>query len=241
MRPEIPARLEESRVVAILRRTEPHAAVATAEALAAGGIPTLEVTCDSPGAADMLGAISRALGDRVLLGAGTVLDAATAQVALDAGARFLVSPHVDADLVRSFAARGIPWIPGAFTASEVLQAWRAGAVIVKLFPAGSVGPGYIKDMLGPLRDIPLLPTGGVTLDNAASFVQAGAWGLGLGSDLVSPQLVAAGRFDELEDRARRLAHTVAAARPRVPHRSTEQAPTTRAAQAVDWPASTVQE
>ena len=203
-RPEIPARLEQSRVVAILRRTEPGAAVATAEALASGGIPTLEVTCDSPGAVDMIGAISRALGDRVLVGAGTVLDAATAQAALDAGARFLVSPHIDAELVSAFTKRGVPWIPGAFTATEVLLAWRAGAVVVKLFPAGSVGPGYIKDLLGPLRDIPLLPTGGVTLENAASFLQAGAWGLGMGSALVSPQLVAAGRFDELQDRARRL-------------------------------------
>jgi 2-dehydro-3-deoxyphosphogluconate aldolase / (4S)-4-hydroxy-2-oxoglutarate aldolase len=209
MRPEIPARLEESRVVAILRRTEPLAAVATAEALAAGGIATLEVTCDSPGAVEMIGAITRALGNSVLVGAGTVLDSATAQAALDAGARFLVSPHVDAELVSSFARRGIAWIPGAFTATEILLAWRAGAVLVKLFPAGPVGPGYIKDMLGPLRDVPLLPTGGVTLDNAASFLQAGAWGLGMGSALVAPKLVAAGRFAELEQRAQKLAQLVA--------------------------------
>src|SRR6185295_6868544 len=108
-RPEIPGRLEESRVVAILRRTDPAAAVATAEALASGGIPTLEVTCDSPGACEMIRAIDRALGERVLVGAGTVLDASSAQGALDAGARFLVSPHVDADLVRSFTQRGVPW------------------------------------------------------------------------------------------------------------------------------------
>jgi 2-dehydro-3-deoxyphosphogluconate aldolase/(4S)-4-hydroxy-2-oxoglutarate aldolase len=212
-RPEIPARLEQSRVVAILRRTDPAAAVATAEALADGGIPTLEVTCDSPGAFEMIRAIDRALGERVLVGAGTVLDASSARAALEAGARFLVSPHVDADLVESFACRGVPWIPGAFTATEVLSAWRAGAVVVKLFPAGSVGPAYLKDLLGPLRHIPLLPTGGVTLDNAASFLQAGAWGLGLGSALVAPDLVAAGRFDELQDRARRLSDTIAAARP----------------------------
>jgi 2-dehydro-3-deoxyphosphogluconate aldolase / (4S)-4-hydroxy-2-oxoglutarate aldolase len=211
-RPAIPARLEASRVVAIMRRTDPSAAVATAEALVAGGIPTLEVTCDSPGAVDMIRAISQALGERALIGAGTVLDAATAQAALDAGARFLVSPHVDADLVRSFASRGVAWIPGAFTASEVVSAWRAGAIVVKLFPAGSVGPAYVKDLLGPLRHIPLLPTGGVTLENAASFVQAGAWGLGMGSALVSPQLVAEGRFEELQSRARRLTQAVAAAR-----------------------------
>jgi 2-dehydro-3-deoxyphosphogluconate aldolase/(4S)-4-hydroxy-2-oxoglutarate aldolase len=212
-RPDIPGRLEHSRIVAILRRTDPGAAVATAEALVAGGIPALEVTCDSPGAVDMIRTISRVLGDRVLVGAGTVLDATTAHAALDAGAEFLVSPHVDADLVSAFARRGVAWIPGAFTATEVLLAWRAGAVVVKLFPAGSVGPGYIKDLLGPLRDVPLLPTGGVTLENAASFLQAGAWGLGMGSALVAPQLVSAGRFDELQDRARRLSQTIADSRP----------------------------
>jgi 2-dehydro-3-deoxyphosphogluconate aldolase/(4S)-4-hydroxy-2-oxoglutarate aldolase len=212
-RPEIPVRLEQSRIVAILRRTDPGAAVATAEALAGGGIPTLEVTCDSPGAVDMIRAIIQALGDRVLVGAGTVLDAVTAQAALDAGAQFLVSPHIDADLVRSFTSRGVAWIPGAFTATEVLLAWRAGAVVVKLFPAGSVGPGYIRDLLGPLREVPLLPTGGITLENAASFLQAGAWGLGMGSALVGPELVAAGRFDELQDRARRLTQMLADSRP----------------------------
>src|SRR5438876_5822707 len=161
----------------------------------------------------MIRAISQALGDRVLVGAGTVLDTAMAQAALDAGAQFLVSPHIDADLVQSFTSRGVAWIPGAFTATEVRLAWRAGAVVVKLFPAGSVGPGYIKDLLGPLRDVPLLPTGGVTLENAATFLQAGAWGLGMGSALVAPQLVAAGRFDELQDRARRLTQTVDDSRP----------------------------
>ena len=177
-----------------------------AEALLAGGVDTLEVTCDSPGVLDMIRAIDAALGDRVLLGAGTVLDASTAQSAVDAGAKFLVSPHTDPELVRSFSARGIPWIPGAFTASEVLAAWRAGASVVKLFPAGSVGPAYIKDLRGPLREIPLLPTGGVTIDNAASFLEAGAWGLGMGSALVAPGIGLA----DLEARARRLREVVSA-------------------------------
>ena len=210
-RPSIPAELESSRIVAIMRRTDARAAVATAEALVAGGIPTLEVTCDSPGALEMIQAISQALGKRVYVGAGTVLDEPTARAAVRAGARFLVSPHTDTNLVRALADTGVPWIPGAFTPTEILAAWRAGAVMVKLFPAGSVGPGYLKDVLGPLRHIPLLPTGGVTLDNAASFLDAGAWGLGMGSALVSPELVASGQFDELERRARRLTQTVAAA------------------------------
>jgi 2-dehydro-3-deoxyphosphogluconate aldolase/(4S)-4-hydroxy-2-oxoglutarate aldolase len=177
-----------------------------------GGIPTFEVTCDSPGAVDIIRVISRSLGSRALVGAGTVLDADTAQAALDAGARYLISPHLDADLVRAFAQRGVPWIPGAFTPTEVVAAWRAGAIVVKLFPAGSVGPGYMKDLLAPLRDIPLMPVGGVTLDNAAAFIAAGAWGLGMGSALVDNTLVQAGRFDEIEARARRLADLIAASR-----------------------------
>jgi 2-dehydro-3-deoxyphosphogluconate aldolase / (4S)-4-hydroxy-2-oxoglutarate aldolase len=178
-RPEVPRRLEASRVIAILRRTDADVAVDTAQALLAGGIDTLEVTCDSPGAFDILRAIAAALGDRVLLGAGTVLDSELARAALDAGAKFLVSPHLDAELV---------------------------------FPSGAVGPGYIKDILGPLRHIPLLPTGGVTLDNAAAFLSAGAWGLGMGSALVDSQIIAQRRFDELQARAARLAGIVAAAR-----------------------------
>lgn len=212
-RPEIPARLQASRIVAILRRTDSSAAVATAEALMAGGIDTLEVTCDSPGVLDMIRAIDAALGERVLIGAGTVLEASTARAALDAGARFLVSPHLDIDLVRGFAEQGIPWIPGAFSATEVLGAWRAGAIVIKVFPAGSVGPGYIRDLLGPFKSMPLLPTGGVTLDNARSFLEAGAWGLGMGSALVDRELIAAARFDELADRARRLARIVALSAP----------------------------
>jgi 2-dehydro-3-deoxyphosphogluconate aldolase / (4S)-4-hydroxy-2-oxoglutarate aldolase len=207
-RPPVPEPLERSRVVAIMRRTDPKAAVAAAEALVSGRITTLEVTCDSPAAIDMIRAISLALSDRALVGAGTVLDADTAEAALDAGARFLVSPHLDVDLVRSFAERGVAWIPGAFTPTEVLAAWRAGAAVVKLFPAGPVGPGYIRDVLGPFRDVPLLPTGGVTLDNAAGFLEAGAWGLGLGSALVDNRLVTAGRFEEIQDRASRLARLV---------------------------------
>jgi 2-dehydro-3-deoxyphosphogluconate aldolase/(4S)-4-hydroxy-2-oxoglutarate aldolase len=207
-RPGIPDALEASRLVAIMRRTEAASAVATAEALVEGGISTLEVTCDSPDALDMIRVISRELHDRAFVGAGTVLDQVTAQAALDAGARFLVSPHIDVEMVRAFAARGVAWIPGAFTATELLAAWRAGAVVVKLFPAGPVGPGYVRDMRGPLREIPLLPTGGVSVENAEEFLKAGAWGLGLGSALVDNRLVAAKQFDEIRARARRLADLV---------------------------------
>jgi 2-dehydro-3-deoxyphosphogluconate aldolase/(4S)-4-hydroxy-2-oxoglutarate aldolase len=205
----IPPALEQSRVVAILRRTEAALAVETAEALLAGGISVIEVTLNTPGALEMLRAMRDAVGDRAVLGAGTVLDIAAADEALDAGAAFIVSPHTDIELVHEMAGRGVPCIPGAFTATEVFSAWRAGASVVKLFPAGPVGASYLKDLRGPLSDIPLLPTGGVTLDNAATYIAAGAWGLGLGSALVAPDLVAGRRFDELTRRAAAFA-TIAA-------------------------------
>ncbi len=211
-RPGIPGELEETRLVAILRRTDAAAAVQTADALLAGGVRCLEVTCDTPGALDMIAAIRAAVGDRALVGAGTVLDVATANAALAAGAGFLVSPHTDTQLVQRFADQGVACIPGAFTATEVLSAWRAGAVIVKLFPAASAGPGYLKDLRGPFRDIPLLPTGGITLDNAATFLLAGAWGVGIGSALVDANLVSARRFDEIERRAAGFVQAVKASR-----------------------------
>jgi len=207
-RPAIPEQLAQSRLVAIMRHTEPTAAVRTVEALVSGGVCAIEVTFNSRGVLDMLRAIDQAFGERVLLGAGTVLDLDAAEQALGAGARFIVSPHIDPHLVRTLAARGVPTIPGALTATEVVLAWQAGASVVKLFPAGSVGIGYLKDLRGPLNDVPLLPTGGVTLDNAADFVRAGAWGLGVGSALVDARLVAAGDFGELERRARGFAAAV---------------------------------
>jgi 2-dehydro-3-deoxyphosphogluconate aldolase/(4S)-4-hydroxy-2-oxoglutarate aldolase len=207
-----PAELERSRVVAIMRRTDPKLACETVEALLAGGMQAIEVTFNSPGAVDMLRAIDQAFGRRVLLGAGTVLDQEQAEVALERGARFIVSPHTDTALVASLARRGVACIPGALTPTEVLGAWRSGASVVKLFPAGSVGVGYLKDMRGPLTHIPLLPTGGVTLDNAEAFISAGAWGLGLGSALVEPRLVSERRFDELAERASVFVRVAARAR-----------------------------
>lgn len=212
-RPAIPGILDESRIVAILRHTAPERAVRTVEALVAGGVRAIEVTLNSAGAIDMLHAIQAALGDRVLLGAGTVLDQAGAQAALDAGARFMVSPHTDLALIRWLADQGVPVFPGAFTATEVLSAWRAGASVVKLFPSGPMGASYLKDLRGPLGHIPFMPTGGVTLDNAATYMAAGAWGLGLGSDLVSASAIDSGDYAEIARRATAFAQI---ARPRTP-------------------------
>ena len=196
-----PAEIEQTRLVAILRRTEPTLACETVEALLGAGVRAVEVTFNSPGVLEMLRAIADAFGSRLLVGAGTVLDAEQAEAALELGARFIVSPHTDVSLVSSLARRGVPCMPGALSPTEVLTAWRAGATLVKLFPAGSVGVGFLKDLRGPLTHIPLMPTGGVTVDNAEAFIAAGAWGLGLGSALAEPQLIAERRFDELAERA----------------------------------------
>jgi len=197
----VPAALEATRIIAILRHTDPALAVRTVEALAAGGVRAVEVTLNSTAAIEMLRSITDALGTTILVGAGTILDLADAEAALAAGARFIVSPHSDDALIAALAGMAVPCVPGAFTATEVLRAWRAGASLVKLFPAGGSGPGLVRDLRGPLSHIPLVPTGGVTLANAGAFIAAGAWGLGIGSALVDGPLVAEGRFDELTRRA----------------------------------------
>jgi 2-dehydro-3-deoxyphosphogluconate aldolase / (4S)-4-hydroxy-2-oxoglutarate aldolase len=210
----IPALLEASRVVAILRHTDPSLAVPSVEALVAGGITAIEVTFNSQGVLDMLRAIQLQFGDRVLLGAGTVLDREQAEAALELGARFIVSPHTDAELVAYLAQRGVLAMPGALSPTEVLAAHRAGAAVVKLFPAGAVGPSFMQDVRGPLGHIPLMPTGGITLENADAFITAGAWGLGVGSALANPTLIQNRRFADLEARARSFASIAQRARSR---------------------------
>jgi 2-dehydro-3-deoxyphosphogluconate aldolase/(4S)-4-hydroxy-2-oxoglutarate aldolase len=201
-------RIFDAGIVAIMRRTDAALAVETAEALLAGGVSVVELTLNTPGAEEMLRTLSERVGDRMLVGAGTVLTALDARRALGAGARFIVSPHTDADVIAAARRAGVPAIPGAFTPTEIVRAWQLGASIVKLFPVGSVGPRYLKDVLAPLTDIPLLPTGGVTLDNAAEFIRAGARGLGLGSDLVPPRAVAERDFGSITERARRFVEEV---------------------------------
>lgn len=197
-------RICDAGIVAIMRRTESSLAVETAQALLEGGVEVVEVTLNTPGAEDMLRALAKAIGDRVLIGAGTVMSAEDVRRAFDAGAQFIVSPHTDAAVIEATRKAGAPSLPGAFTPTEIVNAWQLGASLVKVFPVGSVGPRYLRDVLAPLTQIPMVPTGGVTLENAAEFIRAGAKGLGLGSDLVSPKAVAARDFGSIAERARRF-------------------------------------
>ena len=184
--------------------------MALADALVAGGVRAFEVTLDSLDATAAIHELAHrhhAIGS-LLVGAGTVLDVPSATTAVQAGARFLVSPHTDVDLVRWAVAQGIPIFPGAFTPSEILAAWRAGASAVKLFPASAVGPAYVREMQGPLATIPLIPTGGVTAENAAAFVAAGAVAVGVGR-----WLIADSSPDRIRQRAAQLISEVRSATP----------------------------
>lgn len=181
-RPEIPDAIRAGRIVAIGRRLDPATVPSIAAALLESGVRAFEVTMDSRGGLDVIAAlVARFSHDDFLVGAGTILDSETAAAAVDAGARFVVTPHSDHALIRWAVERGIPCFPGAFTPTEILAAWRAGASAVKLFPASAVGPSFVREMRGPLLEIPLVPTGGVSLESAPAFLAAGAVAVGMGS------------------------------------------------------------
>jgi 2-dehydro-3-deoxyphosphogluconate aldolase/(4S)-4-hydroxy-2-oxoglutarate aldolase len=189
------------KIVAILRGCEPQRVPDIVMALAESGVRLVEITLNSPGALDVIRHLSATMGDRLLVGAGTVLTAAEAEMAIDAGARFILSPSLDIETIGVTKELGAVSIPGAFTATEVLAAWRNGADIVKVFPA-SVGASYIRDLRGPLPQVRLMPTGGVNLFNIREFRAAGAVAYGIGSALVpAGQEATVEALDALRQRA----------------------------------------
>ncbi|NAO99760.1 bifunctional 4-hydroxy-2-oxoglutarate aldolase/2-dehydro-3-deoxy-phosphogluconate aldolase [Halomonas sp. MG34] len=177
--------IEDKKLIAILRGYNTADSIAIAKALHAGGITTLEVTLNSPSPFQTIEKISSELGDEVIVGAGTVLDAESARLAISAGAQFILSPTFDRETIKLTKRYGKVSIPGAFTPTEILNAFEEGADIIKVFPASTLGPSFVKDLRGPLPQLKLLPTGGVTVENVASFIKNGAVGVGLGSSLVS--------------------------------------------------------
>src|SRR4051812_27868044 len=196
-RPQSLQRVLDAGIVAVVRAPDPAGLVEVIRALAAGGVAVAEVTLTVPNALDVVREAKAALGDSVLLGAGTVLDAETCRAALLAGAEFVVSPTLNLDVIQVCRRYDKLVMPGAFTPTEILAAWEAGADVVKVFPADVVGPAFFKAMRGPLPQIRLMPTGGVDLNTAADFLRAGACCLGVGSQLVEPKAVAERDFDRV--------------------------------------------
>lgn len=203
--------ITDSGVIAVIRMNSSALLRKVAEAIGAGGVRVIEFTMTTPGALHVLEEMAGDAGSSIF-GAGTVLDAETARAAILAGARFVVGPTVNEGVIRVCRRYDIPVIPGAFTPTEILSAWELGADLVKLFPAAVVGPQYVKDILGPLPYLKLVPTGGIDVGNAGAFIQAGAVAVGVGSSLVDKKVVSEGRFDALTELARRFIAVVASAR-----------------------------
>lgn len=199
-------------LVAIIRAPSGDQLVDVAEALYRGGIDVIEVTFTVPGALDIIKQLKEAVGDRVLLGAGTVLDAETARAAILAGAEFIVTPTVNTDVIKLCQRYSKVIMAGAFTPTEILTAWESGADIVKVFPADVSGPSYLKAVHGPLPQVRLLPTGGVNLDTLSSFVDAGACAVGLGGALVEKKALAEGNMQRVEEQAKAFVESMNKAR-----------------------------
>lgn len=205
-------RILDCGIVAVVRSPDSGQLVEVVRALADGGVAVVEITMTVPDALGVLRQVRQALGERVLLGAGTILDTQTARAALLAGAEYLVAPTLNLDVIRLCQRYSKLVMPGALTPTEILTAWEAGADIVKVFPAEVVGPAFFKAMRGPLPQIRLMPTGGVDLTTAGDFLRAGACCLGLGSQLVEPRAVAEGDFDRIRDLARQYVTLVQSVR-----------------------------
>jgi len=182
------AELTESGVVAVIRGTTPDNIIPIAKALCAGGVRALEITVETPRVLTILEKLSVEMGDKAIVGAGTVLDAETARAAIMAGAKFIFSPTVNKETIKMTKRYGVISVPGAMTPTEILTGYENGADLIKVFPANIVGPGFIKDVHGPLPHIPLMPTGGIDLNNADTYIKAGAVAVGVGSTLVNTKV-----------------------------------------------------
>ena len=198
----------ECGIVAVVRAESSELALRAVEAALAGGVNAIEVTFTVPGALEVIRTLSKGVSSDVILGAGTVLEPQTALDAVDAGARFIVSPNVNLATIEAAKSKGVAVFPGAFTPTEVLTAWQAGGDIIKIFPANVVGPSYFKDLHGPFPNIPLMPTGGVDLSTARTWLEHGAIALGVGGALIDRKLLKEGNFGEITERAKKFREIV---------------------------------
>jgi len=202
----------ESGVVAVMRAPSKEILLDISQALLAGGVPAIEVTMTTPKAIAAIEMLADRFGDQAVVGVGTVLDPATARDAIAAGAQFVVSPTLDLAVIETTKRYGKISIPGAFTPTEILRAWSAGADSVKVFPATTLGPGYIRDLLAPLPQLKLTPTGGIDINNVADWIKAGAYFVGVGSSLVTKDAMARKDWPAITANAKAFVEAIRAAR-----------------------------
>ena len=194
-------KLVDGGVIAIMRAKNSDQLIAAAEAILSGGVTSIEVTMTTPGALDVVKQATNQFSSEVLFGVGSVLDAETARAAILAGAVFVVCPTLNLETIKMCNRYSVPVLPGAYTPTEILTAWEAGASLVKVFPANFGGPGYIKAVRAPLPHVKLVPVGGVNLENTAEFIRAGSSAVAIGSELVNQKLLDSGDFAEITRRA----------------------------------------
>jgi 2-dehydro-3-deoxyphosphogluconate aldolase/(4S)-4-hydroxy-2-oxoglutarate aldolase len=206
------SQMSEAGVVAVIRAKSKDQLLDIANALIAGGVPSIEVTMSTPKAIAGIEALADKLGDKAIVGVGTCLDAATARDAIAAGAQFVVSPVLALDVIETSRRYGKICVPGAYTPTEILRAWTAGADVVKVFPATTLGPGYFKDILAPLPQVKLTPTGGVDTKTTPAWIKAGAVFVGAGSALVSKDALEKGDWNAITANAKAFVEAVKAGR-----------------------------
>jgi 2-dehydro-3-deoxyphosphogluconate aldolase/(4S)-4-hydroxy-2-oxoglutarate aldolase len=206
-------RIEEVGIVPVVRASSAEEAVAVADVIREGGIPIVEITMTVPGAITVIAELSKRYGDEVLVGAGTVLDPETARSCIAAGAQFIISPSLNIQTIELCKLQRIAIFPGALTPTEVVTAWDAGADAVKVFPCSAVGgASYLRALKAPLPEVRLVPTGGVSLATAKDFIAAGAWAIGVGSDLVNTKAIKSGKGESVVAAARSYVAAVREAR-----------------------------
>lgn len=205
-------KITELGLLAVLRGPSPDLTLKMVEALVKGGVLGIEITFSTPNALEVVSQVNQKFGDEIVLGMGTLTKPEQAQGAVDAGATFLVSPHVEPELAAAMVATGCPVMMGALTPSEVVQSHRLGSDVVKIFPGSLGGPKYMKALKGPFPDIPMMPTGGVNQDNLKDWFAAGAVAVGAGSLLCPKELALVGKFDQITDVAKKFVLAVKEAR-----------------------------
>lgn len=203
-RSEILSHITSTGVVAVIRMKDTRRLAKVIEAVRLGGVKSIEITMTVPGAVEIIRELAKSVPADVRVGAGTVMDRDTAIAVIDAGAQFVVGPVLDFQIIKVCAERDRVVMPGCFSPTEIHSAWRAGADIVKVFPATSLGPKYFKDIRGPFPDLRLMPTGGVTIDNVGEWIAAGAVAVGIGSDLLDKKAIEEERYEVLTERAGRM-------------------------------------